>query len=171
MDGILSYIGIGSNMDDPLQQCKEAVKKLSQVRGIKVEQVSSFYKTEPVIDTEEAKQKPEEQNWFINAVTEIRTNLSPRELLNALMEIERTMGRKREFKGSPRTLDLDLLLYGQEVIEEADLTVPHPRMHQRRFVLEPICEIASYVIHPAYGVSMRGLKDRLTDQKAVERLI
>jgi 2-amino-4-hydroxy-6-hydroxymethyldihydropteridine diphosphokinase len=171
LEGILSYIGIGSNLDDPLQKCRQAVERLSHVSGIKLERISSFYKTEPVIDAEEARQTQEKQNWFINAVAEIRTILFPREVLNTLMEIEMTMGRRREFKGSPRTLDIDLLLYGQEVIEEADLTVPHPRMHERRFVLEPMCEIASYVIHPAYGVSMRGLRDRLTDQKTVERLI
>jgi len=171
LDGIVAYIGIGSNMRDPLQQCREAIERLSHIRGTKLERISSFYKTEPVIDSEEEEQKQTEQNWFVNAVAEIRTMLSPRDLLNALMEIELTMGRERKFKGSPRTLDLDLLLYGQDVIDEADLTVPHPRMHKRRFVLEPMCEIASYVIHPAYGVSMRGLKDRLSDQKTVERLI
>lgn len=170
MDGIVAYVGIGSNMEAPLQCCKESVKKLSSIKGVKLERVSSYYKTEPVIDFAVQKQNLEHQDWFINAVAEIRTNLSPRELLTALQDIERDMGRTREYKGAPRTIDLDLLLYDQEVIGDKDLIVPHPQMHKRRFVLEPMCEIASYVIHPAYGVSMRGLKDRLDDQKVVERL-
>ena len=78
------------------------------------------------------------------------------------------MGRSREIKGGPRIIDLDLLLYGQEIIHEVDLMVPHPEIHQRRFVLEPLREIASYFIHPVFGISMRGLKDRLDDHKIVE---
>ncbi len=171
MNGVLSFIGIGSNMGDSLKQCKEAIDKLSHQRGIRLERVSSFYKTEPIYDSGPDASRIGEQNWYINAVAEIRTTLSPRHLLNAMMEIERIMGRRREFKGAPRTIDLDLLLYGQEIIEEEDLSVPHSRMHKRRFVLVPLCEIASYVIHPLYGVSMRGLKERLDDEKRVERLI
>jgi 2-amino-4-hydroxy-6-hydroxymethyldihydropteridine diphosphokinase len=101
-------------------------------------------------------------------VAEIRTTLLPRDLLRVLQGIEKTMGRVRKYKGSPRIIDLDLLLYGQEIIREDDLIVPHPAMHKRRFVLEPLSEIASYLIHPAFGVSMRGLKERLDDQKIVE---
>lgn len=171
MDGIPAYIGIGSNMGNRMQLCKESVRKLSCIKGVKLERVSSYYKTEPVIDSEDHRQKLEEQDWFVNAVAEIRTTLCPRDLLVALQGIEQAMGRTRKFKGSPRTIDLDLLLYDQEVIDESDLIVPHPQMHKRRFVLEPLCELASYVIHPAFGVSIRGLKDRLDDQKVVERLI
>ena len=78
------------------------------------------------------------------------------------------MGRVRTFAGAPRIIDLDLLLYGHEIIQEVDVIVPHPEMHQRRFVLEPLCEIASYLIHPVFGISMRGLQDRLESQKIVE---
>lgn len=169
MDGIVAYIGIGSNMGNSLQLCKKSVENLSRIDGVKLERVSSFYKTEPVMDSEEHRQSLTDQDWFINAVAEIRTILSPREVLKALQSIEQDMGRTREFKGAPRTIDLDLLLYDQEIIKEADLIIPHPQMHKRRFVLDPMCEIASYVIHPAYGVSMRGLKDRLDDQKVVKR--
>jgi len=171
LEGILAYIGIGSNLSDPLRQCKESVQKLSCVSGITVEKVSSFYKTEPVIlasDSGDDIEELENQKWFINAVAEIRTTLVPGDLLLALQDIERTMGRVRKFKGSPRIIDLDILLYGQEIIREDDLIVPHPEMHKRRFVLEPLSEIASYLIHPAFGVSMRGLKERLDDQKIVE---
>jgi len=171
LEGILAYVGIGSNLGDPLLQCKEAINRLTSLPGISAERISSFYKTEPVVSDlcfGEDRVKLENQHWFINAVAEVRTTLSPRELLRSLQDIENKMGRVRSFAGAPRTIDLDLLLYGQKIICEDDLTVPHPEMHKRLFVLEPLCEIASYVIHPAFGVSMRGLKDRLNDQKIVE---
>lgn len=145
-----------------MQNCKEAVKRISRTEEIELMEVSSFYSSEPV--------GMENQNWFVNAVIEIRTTLAARNLLHILQDIENTMGRKREIKGGPRIIDLDLLFYGQDVIGEADLTVPHPEIHKRRFVLEPLNEIASFYIHPAFGVSVRGLKDRLNDQKVVKLL-
>ena len=171
MNGMISYIGIGSNVGDSLANCKEAVARLSGIPETVLERVSSFYKTEPVTDLPVAEAVQEvlrNQDWFTNAAVEIRTLLSPRDLLRRLQDMENTMGRVRTFAGAPRVIDLDLLLYGQEVINEKDLVVPHPSMHKRRFVLEPLCEIASYVIHPLFGISMRGLKDRLEDQKKVE---
>ena len=143
-----------------MQNCKDSIKNLSLINEIKITNGSSFYRSEPVgIET---------QNWFVNAVVEIKTRLAVRDLLCVLQNIEDAMGRKRETKGGPRIIDLDLLFYGQDVIDEADLTVPHPEIHKRRFVLEPLGEIASYFIHPAFGVSVRGLKDRLGDHKIVE---
>jgi len=141
------------------------------VPDVKLERVSSLYKTEPVIDSPADSYNIEElkdQNRFINAVAEIRTGLPARSLLELLMRIEMQMGRVRTYTGAPRIIDLDLLLYGQEVIQEEGLIVPHPQMHKRRFVLDPICEIASYVIHPGFGVSMRGLRDRLGEGQEVE---
>jgi 7,8-dihydro-6-hydroxymethylpterin-pyrophosphokinase len=85
-----------------------------------------------------------------------------------LQHIETAMGRKREIKGEPRIIDLDILFYGQDIINEDNLNIPHPEVYKRRFVLEPLCEIASFYIHPAFGVSIRGLKDRLKDQSVVE---
>ena len=145
-----------------MQNCKEAVKRIALVQEIQLTEASSFYSSEPV--------GMENQNWFVNAVIEIRTTLAARDLLLVLQNIENAMGRKREIKGGPRVIDLDLLFYGQDVIDEADLTVPHPEIHKRRFVLEPLNEIASFYIHPAFGVSVRGLKDRLVDQKVVKLL-
>ena len=170
MNGVISYIGIGSNLGDPLANCREAVAGLSGIPETMLERVSSFYKTEPVTDfpiDEAVREVLKNQGWFTNAVAEIRTRLSPHDLLTELQDIEKVMGRVRTFAGAPRVIDLDLLLYGQEIIHEKDLVVPHPSMHKRRFVLEPLCEIASYAIHPLFGVSMRGLKDRLEDQKKV----
>jgi len=162
LNGIICYIGIGSNLGDSLQNCRHAIESLSRINGVNQTRTSSFYRTEPV--------GIEKQNYFINAVVEITTALPAGDLLQALREIERDMGRKRETKGGPRIVDLDLLFYGQNVIREADLVVPHPEIHKRRFVLEPLSEIASYFIHPVFGVSTRGLKDRLTDTKIVEMI-
>ncbi|MCX5849883.1 MAG: 2-amino-4-hydroxy-6-hydroxymethyldihydropteridine diphosphokinase [Deltaproteobacteria bacterium] len=162
MNGIICYIGIGSNLGNALKNCQYAVENLSLSRGIEITGVSSFYKTEPV--------GIENQNYFVNAVVEIKTILSARNILETLHNIENDMGRKREMKGGPRIIDIDLLFYGRDVIREADLIVPHPEIHERRFVLEPLCEIASYFIHPAFGISIRGLKERLRDNKIVEMI-
>ncbi len=162
MTGIFCYIGVGSNLGDALQNCKDAVESLSRVNEIQLTRMSSVYKSEPV--------GIENQNWFVNAVVEVRTTLAAHDLLDVLQNIENTMGRRRGIKGGPRIIDLDLLFYGQNVIEENGLKVPHPEIQRRRFVLEPLNEIASYFIHPAFGVSVRGLKDRLNDQKVVEVL-
>jgi 2-amino-4-hydroxy-6-hydroxymethyldihydropteridine diphosphokinase len=162
LDGTVCYIGIGSNLGDSLKNCKYAVESLSKAEGIELLRASSFYRTEPV--------GQEEQNYFVNAVIEIRTVISARNLLQVMQDIENVMGRKRGVKGGPRIIDLDLLFYGQTVIEEQNLTVPHPEIHKRRFVLEPMSEIASYFIHPSFGVSIRGLKDRLDDNKIVEMI-
>jgi 2-amino-4-hydroxy-6-hydroxymethyldihydropteridine diphosphokinase len=110
------------------------------------------------------------QPWFINAVAEIRALLEPRRLLQALQERERDMGRTRTGDGGPRIIDLDILFYGQAVIDEDDLVIPHRELHRRRFVLEPLAEIASWVIHPRFGISVRGLLDRLEDAATVVKL-
>jgi 2-amino-4-hydroxy-6-hydroxymethyldihydropteridine diphosphokinase len=160
LNGTIAYIGIGSNLGKPVQNCREAIENLSRVKGIKLITTSSFYKTEPV--------GIEDQDFFINAVMEIKTDLPVHHLMQTLQNIESDMGRVRATKGGPRIIDLDLLFYGQHVISEKNLIVPHPEAHKRRFVLEPLCEIASYFIHPVFGVSIRGLKDRLCDNKLVE---
>jgi 2-amino-4-hydroxy-6-hydroxymethyldihydropteridine diphosphokinase len=157
--GVISFVGVGSNLDDPVARCAEALCQLSQVSGIKVLRQSSLYRAEPV--------GFEKQDWFINAVAEIRTVLPPHELLKALQRIEDTMGRVRGPRWGPRVIDMDILLYGQEVVDDDDLVIPHPDLHKRRFVLEPLCEIASYVIHPVFGVSVRGLMERLDDESRV----
>lgn len=159
VSGVICFIGVGSNLDNPAERCLEAFRRLSSVSGIKVLRRSSLYQTEPVGFTE--------QDWFVNTVIEIRTALSPRELLNALQRVEEGMGRVRGPRWGPRVIDLDILLYGQDVIQDEDLIVPHPLLHKRRFVLEPLCEIASYAIHPSFGVSIHGLKDRSNDESRV----
>jgi len=101
----------------------------------------------------------------------VRTILSPRALLQALLQIEQEMGRVRTIRWGPRIIDLDILLFGQEVLQEEDLVIPHPELHRRRFVLVPLLELASYAIHPAFGVSIRGLMQRLQDDSRVERIV
>jgi 2-amino-4-hydroxy-6-hydroxymethyldihydropteridine diphosphokinase len=157
--GVIAFIGIGSNLGDPATMCRVAVDEIASTPGIKLLRCSSFYRTEPM--------GPQDQPWFVNAVTEIRTSLTPRRLFESLKEIEQRLGRTDGPRWGPRLIDLDLLLYGQEVVQEEDLKVPHPDLHRRAFVLVPLCELASYQIHPAFGVSIRGLMDRLTDQSRI----
>ena len=160
VSGVIAFIGIGANLGSPAETCRTAVGMLGEIPGVRLLRSSSLYRTEPV--------GPKDQEWFINAVAEIRTSLPPGLLLKALKEIERRMGRTEGAKWGPRVIDLDILLYGQEVIREGDLVIPHPELHRRRFVLVPLCELASYAIHPAFGVSVRGLLDRLTDPARVD---
>jgi len=157
--GVICFLSIGSNMNDPSSRVREALRRLSEIKGIKLLRSSSLYKTEPVGDVD--------QQWFINAVAEIRTVMTAHELLKSLQALEKNMGQTQHKKGGPRVIDLDILLYGQDVIREEDMIVPHPELHKRRFVLVPLCEIGPYVIHPAFGVSVRGLLDRLTDGSEV----
>jgi 2-amino-4-hydroxy-6-hydroxymethyldihydropteridine diphosphokinase len=159
---VIAFIGIGSNLGNPLGQCRTAVDALGALPGVKVLRVSSFYRTEPVGFTG--------QGEFINAVCEIRTSLLPRQLLAGLKCLEAKQGRREEKRWGPRIIDLDLLLYGQEVVNEGDLIIPHPECHKRKFVLVPLCEIAGYAVHPAFGISIRGLLDRLEDQHFVEKV-
>jgi 2-amino-4-hydroxy-6-hydroxymethyldihydropteridine diphosphokinase len=158
--GVTCFVGLGANLGQPVEQCLEAVQQMHAADGIRVLRRSSLYRTEPV--------GIQEQGWFVNAVVEINTVLKADELLQALLAIERLMGRQREARRGPRIIDLDILLYGQQVIRSPDMIIPHPEFHKRRFVLIPFYEIAPYVIHPAFGVSIRGLLDRLEDDRKVE---
>jgi len=158
--GIICFIGLGANLGRPVDQCLEAMERMHATDAVHLLRRSSLYRTEPV--------ESREQTWFVNAVIEIRTVLRAGELLQALLAIERAMGRRRDAPWGPRIIDLDLLLYGQEVIEGPEIVIPHPAFHKRRFVLTPFNEIAPYVIHPAFGVSIRGLLDRIEDDHKVE---
>lgn len=155
MSGVLCFIGIGSNLDRPLERCRDAVQWLAETNGIGFLRRASYYKSEPA--------GLSDQPWFVNTVAEIRSPLTPRELLGKLQEIEAAMGRTPGPRWGPRRIDLDILLYGQDVVDEEDLVIPHPEMHRRRFVLVPLHEIAPWAIHPAFGVSVAGLMARLED--------
>lgn len=130
----LAYVGIGSNLDDPRQQVLGAFEELDQLPLTRVARKSSLYRSAPVGYAD--------QPDFINAVAALETGLPASELFAELKALEDRHGRKRSFANAPRTLDLDLLLYGEQEIASSDLVVPHPRMHERAFVLRPLLEIA-----------------------------
>jgi len=157
---VRAFIGIGSNLGDRLEHCRAALGWLNLLPDSTVTRVSPFYETEP--------QESVQGGLFLNAVAEITTSLSPRELLHHLQEIEVALGRPPgHAAATPRTMDLDILLYGDAVIHEPDLTIPHPRMAGRRFVLAPLAALAPTLRHPVLKVTTRELLRRLGPKPAV----
>ncbi|MGN1165003.1 MAG: 2-amino-4-hydroxy-6-hydroxymethyldihydropteridine diphosphokinase [Lachnospiraceae bacterium] len=141
------YVALGSNMGDKRKYIENAVEALRRTKGCRIEKVSELIVTEPYGGVE--------QDEFLNGALKLRTLLSPREILDRLHELENEAGRERLIHWGPRTLDLDILLYDNEVIEEDDLCVPHPDMHNRKFVLGPMSKISPNKRHPVYGKTMR----------------
>jgi 2-amino-4-hydroxy-6-hydroxymethyldihydropteridine diphosphokinase len=137
------YIGLGGNLGDPVQTLHEATTALGEITGTRLLRASSLWRTAPLGHA----QQPD----FINAVAEVASTLTPRALLAALLALEQRFGRERSFANAPRTLDLDLLLHGDAVVNTPDLTLPHPRMHLRAFVLLPLLEIAPGLVLPLHG--------------------
>ncbi len=142
------YLGIGSNLGDRQENCLRAIGLLKG-KDTSVGKQSSMYETEP----EGGKDQP----YFINMAVEIKTDLSPHELLKTLKTIENEMGRTETVKWGPRVIDLDILLYDGLIIDEPDLKIPHPLMHERTFVLKPLSEISPDALHPALGKTVRQL--------------
>ncbi len=136
------YIGIGSNLGDRPGNCLKAIELL-EAEGLKVTKRSSIHETEPW--------GMKDQPRFVNMAIEAETDLAPRQLLRLLKKIEDVMGRVGTMKWGPRIIDLDILLYGDMIVQEADLEIPHPLMHEREFVLEPLSEIAPQKVHPVLG--------------------
>lgn len=141
VDPIIAYIALGANLGDRARSIAAAVDRLKDDPRIEVRKVSSLLEN-PAVGG------PSDSPPFLNGVVEIATTLSARELLDTLLRIERDLGRQRLGKWGPRTIDLDVVLYGDQVIDQAGLTIPHPRMHERAFVLAPLVEIAPEGIHP-----------------------
>ena len=152
------FIGIGSNLGKRTENCLAALESLSNFTIIK--SVSSFYETQPVGN--------EDQPEFINAVAKVSTLLSPLNLLISLKGIENQMGRERTERWGPRTIDLDILLYEDFVLESQELTIPHKHLHKRRFVLEPLCEIEPWVEHPVLKQTASMLLKALEDEREVK---
>jgi len=141
------YISLGSNMGSKRENLAQAVELISNIPGVKLKNRSSLYETEPWGKTD--------QDKFLNQVIEIETSLPPRELLKELQDIEINMGRQRKEKWGPRIIDLDILLYGNEVLDDPQLTIPHPRMRERLFVLVPLAEIGADLRFPDNGATVR----------------
>ncbi len=155
-----AFIGIGSNLGDRKANHREAMERIGQLPGTRVVRASSLYESEPHGDA---------KTWFVNGVVEVHTDLAPNELLKRLKAIEETMGRKR-VKGKrwgSRIIDLDILLYDQEIVQTRNLKIPHPEMHKRRFVLLPLSELAPHLSHAGLGSTISQLLTNVKDGKKV----
>jgi 2-amino-4-hydroxy-6-hydroxymethyldihydropteridine diphosphokinase len=140
---VTAFVALGSNLGDPVQEIRSALRELAALPGTRLVRHSSFYRNPP----EGGLDQPE----FVNAVAEVETGAGPRELLDRLLGIERAHGRARDYPNAPRTLDLDVVLYGDQVVREPGLVIPHPRMLDRSFVLVPLAEIAPDAVVPGRG--------------------
>lgn len=156
-----AYISLGSNMGDKIDNLQRAIFELALINEIKITAVSSIYSTAPMGYTE--------QDWFLNAVAELEVEMEARQLLKALLEVESQMGRVRTIHWGPRVIDLDLLLYNNEVIIDKEIEVPHPRLTERAFVLVPLLELHPNLKLPS-GVLLKGYLDKIDceDQKVTK---
>lgn len=156
-----AYISIGSNLGNRLKYIREAIRRIEQSKEIKISKVSSVYETQPA--------EYRDQPWFLNMVLGLEASLEPLNLLELLLEIEGQMGRRRTRRYGPRNIDLDLLLYDDLVLNSDKLTLPHPRMHERGFVLVPLAEISPQVVHPLLKKNVEKLLEDLTTDSAFEK--
>mgnify|MGYP001822008324 CR=1 FL=1 len=157
-------VSIGSNIGDKLANCKQAIEALEQCEGTQIIACSSFYRTAPVDYLD--------QDWFVNAALQLETTLSPTELLEALQSIQRQAGRLNDpIRFGPRIIDLDIIFYDGLIINLPELSIPHPRMHKRRFVLQPICDIDPAFVHPVLKKEIQILLNQLPNEtQSVEPL-
>ena len=156
----LAYFSLGSNVGDRESHLRSAITRLEACGTIVA--VSSFYETEPVEFTQQA--------WFLNCAIAMETRQTPDQLMAAALNIERETGRHRTQQKGPRTIDIDILLFGETVSNSPGLTIPHPAMHQRRFVLEPLAEIAPEARHPVLQKTIRELRDALPAGQEVRKV-
>jgi 2-amino-4-hydroxy-6-hydroxymethyldihydropteridine diphosphokinase len=156
---MLVYIALGSNLGDKLDNCRRAIEAIRSDPRNRLLKCSPFYHTEPVGE--------KKQDWFVNGVLGVETSRGPREFMDFLLAIEKTMGRVRGERWGPRIIDLDILFFGQEVIREDGLQIPHPRIQERGFVLVPLRDIAPHLVHPLLGKSISQILAELKKEEKV----
>jgi len=160
--GHIVYIGIGSNIGNKPHQCEQAISEILKVDHHKLLAKSSLFKTKPIGYTE--------QDWFVNGVIKIETDLEPVELLRALKAIEIRLGRRETFRWGPRAIDLDILIFDDDQIKTEELQIPHPLLHERQFVLVPLAEIERDLIHPILKKTVGELLEDVKEDQGVEKL-
>lgn len=160
--GHIAYIGIGSNVGDKVSQCEKAISEIVKVDRHKLLAKSSLFKTQPIGYTS--------QDWFVNGVIKIETDLEPFDLLRALKVIESHLGRKETFRWGPRAIDLDILIFDEKEIHTEELQIPHPLIHERQFVLIPLAEIDRNLIHPVLKKSIQELLEDFKEDQGIEKL-
>jgi len=158
----IAYIGIGSNVGDKARQCEQGISEIQKLDRHRLLARSSLYKTQPIGYTE--------QDWFINLVIKIETEMDAPALLSSLKEIESRLGRVETLRWGPRTIDLDILFFNDHQIQTDELTVPHPLIQDRQFVLVPLAEIDPNLTHPVLKKTVKELLERLKEDQGVERL-
>jgi len=156
----LAYLSLGSNLGDRMQHLEEAIHRMGSIGVVRL--LSSLYETEPVEFTD--------QPLFLNCAVALETSASPDELIRQLLEIEKALGRQRIQRKGPRKIDLDILLFDDQIVDTPELKIPHPAMHQRRFVLEPLAEIAPEARHPVLKKTVRELLDELSPGQSVRQI-
>jgi len=160
--GHIAYIGIGSNVGNKTDRCEGAISEILRCDNHKLLAKSSFFKTKPVGYTF--------QDWFVNGVIKIETDLEPLHLLNVLKNIESQLGRTEIFQWGPRTIDLDILIFDDREMRTEELQIPHPLLHERQFVLIPFAEIDRDLVHPVLKKTIGELLENLKEDQGVEKL-
>ncbi|MDD3437545.1 MAG: 2-amino-4-hydroxy-6-hydroxymethyldihydropteridine diphosphokinase [Candidatus Gastranaerophilales bacterium] len=153
------YLGLGSNKGDRVGYVQQATCLLGAIENIKIVRTSSLYETQPWLE--------KDTTWYVNAIVEIKTTLPPQDLLAECLRIEKQLGRNRETEGQERTIDIDILFYDKEIIDEEDLQIPHKYLHQRAFILVPMLELNPDFIHPELNKNVSELHEELENPEMV----